>query len=277
MKRIFLIATFVIFTILMSTTTAYTIVGCSCDYEDGRGGIACTNSYMKYEYGYRYPNSQGHYYYCVKEPRCSSCGVPVGDYEFVFETFEEHAFDYYGECYQCGYVQKSTSTLKPPSSSELQAQAYQMGDKMIGATAKCVYGGNIRQEPSEYAYRVGKIQVDDTYQILDYEVTSSYPTSVWLKINYGYSDAWVSASMMQITGASGSSGNGTGMIGRVVRINVSSGRARTNPGTNYPIIEYVDEGEVYTVLDCQTASNGTIWYKIKKDENFCWISSGIAD
>lgn len=277
MKRIALIATCILLVLIPSISFAYSNNCSCCEYSNG--GVYCTN--IKFVNGSNYviDDETYHLYYEFSEPYCRVCGDYVGTGgDIYFEEYEKHTFRN-NTCTKCGYSRGTGNAEQEkdiPSGNELQAQAYQMGDKLIGAMAKCVYGGNIRQEPSEYAYRVGKIQADDTYKILDYEVTSSYPTSVWLKIDYGYTYAWVSASLMQITGANGYGGYASGgMTGQIVRIHVSSGRARTNPGSNYPIIEYVGRGEEYTVLDSEYI-NGNLWYKIKKDQHYCWISSGIT-
>ena len=65
-------------------------------------------------------------------------------------------------------------------------------------------------------------------------------------------------------------------VGETCRIAASSANARAGAGTQYGIVEYVFEGERYTILDTAVASNGRTWYKIRVDGLDCWISSGVA-
>lgn len=84
------------------------------------------------------------------------------------------------------------------------------------------------------------------------------------------------------TGASQTTGGNSGgtyswLVGQTCRVTATSANARMGAGTQYAIVEYVFWGERYEILDTATASNGKIWYQIKKDGVICWIASGVTD
>lgn len=287
MKRTVHFVVCLVFILISSVALADTWVqynNCPCCWENPNiAGIHCTNTRTVHDSSYVYLNSDVHVYYESEENYCRSCGEYIGTGgDITVERKESHTFRN-NVCTKCGYNRNTGRVEKQkdsPSQSELQTQAYLLGDKMIGGTVTAVYGGNIRQEPNEYSNRLGKIQVDETYKIYGYQVNSYNPVSVWINISYGGRDAWVSASLVQITENYGN-GNSSGvitddMVGCDVRIIVSSGRARINAGTEHPIIEYVHMDEIYRVLACKTASNGVPWYKIEINNTQCWISSEIA-
>ena len=65
-------------------------------------------------------------------------------------------------------------------------------------------------------------------------------------------------------------------IGQKFRITSNSGRGRSGPGTEFEIVSFVKEGEVYTILDIAFASNGYEWFLLDMGSTSCWVSSGLG-
>ena len=184
--------------------------------------------------------------------------------QFVLPISSAAAHSYYGNKNQL-------------NAEELQQKAARLGDKMIGGTATVVDECNIRIAPNENAYLIGKGFVGEFYPIVDY-IFSSYG-SVWIRLQYEDEEvAWVSASYVDVepSAAQNASGEHTWLIGRTCRITATSGRARLTPGTDGYIVAYVHANEKYTILDCDAAADGKLWYKIQIENQECWISSGMA-
>lgn len=66
-------------------------------------------------------------------------------------------------------------------------------------------------------------------------------------------------------------------VGQTCLITASGGNARTGAGTQYGIVGYVENGDMFTVLDTKTASNGVTWYKVNVNGRYGWISSGLTN
>ncbi len=179
----------------------------------------------------------------------------------------------------CGYIGPYFDT-DIPTEDELQLEALQRinadGNKIIGKYANVVHYGNVRSEPNKYSFVVGKTHQNDEYLILDYQIVGN---GAWLKVLYFNTPVWISASLAEISGKGAVDSNSpwaSTYVGRTCRITVNSGRARMQADKDSPIIEYVGYNETYTILDVAGAPDSTLWFKIMKDGNLCWISSGIA-
>lgn len=181
----------------------------------------------------------------------------------------------------CGVIGPIFDT-ETPTEEELALDAVQRinedGDKIIGKRAVAQHYGDIRTEPDEYAASVGKSQQGEEYLIVGYTFVDN---AVWLRVLYGNELAWISASLAEISGGGEAVIDGDDpyrdyYVGRTCRIIVNSGRARMQPDVDAPIIEYVGYDEKYTILAVESAPDNTLWFKINKDGNMCWISSGIA-
>lgn len=157
---------------------------------------------------------------------------------------------------------------------ELQIEAIQRinrdGNSIIGKRAVVQHYGNLRTSASKYASVAGQSIKDDEYLILGYTFVDG---NAWLNVLYRNQPAWISASLVEISGGT----DGYACIGCVIKITVNSGRARMQPDVDSPIVEYVRYGQEYTVLNGAKAPDDTTWLQISKGGNLCWISSGIVD
>lgn len=180
---------------------------------------------------------------------------------------------YNNECIYCDYALSSL-----PSSEALQREAFQRitedPEDIIGKTALVIHNGNIRAEASVFSADLGAVIANDELKILNYVLDGN---DVWLEIKHGVGTAWISAGLVRISGANALDNEYADFyVGRTCSIKVSSGRARFAPDKNSPVVEYVSYAERYTILACETSTDDTLWFKIMKDGNLCWISSGIA-
>ena len=171
--------------------------------------------------------------------------------------------------------------LEPPyfdtrthTEEELQIEAIQRinrdGNGIIGKYSVVQHYCNLRTSASKYASVAGQSIKDDEYLILGYTFVDG---NAWLNVLYLNQPAWISASLVEISGGY----DEHPCIGCVVEITVNSGCARMQPDRNSPIVEYVRYGQEYTVLNFAIASDNTNWFQISKGGNLCWISSGIVD
>lgn len=177
-------------------------------------------------------------------------------------------------CEGCGL----DSWEEVPTYEELQLEALRRISEdpngIAGKRAVVVHVGNIRANANKYSTIVGASCIDDEHQILSYQIVDG---GVWLQIQYGLGTAWISASLVEISGADTAQGSNSLYIGRTCKIKVSSGKARMSPGVNAPTIDYVHRGEKYYIINCQAASDGTLWFQIRTNDATCWISSGLAE
>lgn len=181
----------------------------------------------------------------------------------------------------CGGIGPFFDT-ETPSEEELELEAAQRinedGDKIIGKRAVVHHYGDLRIEPDKYSASVGKSQQGAEYLIAGYTFVDG---KVWLRVIYGNELAWISANLVEISGGGDAVIEGDDpyrdyYVGKTCRIIVNSGRARMAPDVDAPIIEYVGYNEKYTIIAVESAPDNTLWFRINKDGNLCWISSGIA-
>lgn len=232
------------------------------------------NSYATY-------NATYHIKYRIAEVFCSICNEYAGTGgDIESEEYAPHSFSN-NKCTLCGYRRAGNGNQSNlPTAEDLQREALQRiaedPEDIINKRAIIVHSGNLRESPDKYANIIGSVYTEEEYTIVSYQITRD--GTVWLEVQYGYfTTAWLSASLAEISGANTASGERALYINRTCQIKVSSGKARMSPGTNSPVIEYVHRGEKYTILDCQSAPDGTLWFQINVGRTKCWISSGLAD
>ena len=119
-------------------------------------------------------------------------------------------------------------------------------------------------------------KVLEQYYVNDYRLVGKTP---WIQVsstkNPNRPIGWMKAELASIN-ETPLSADADVLIGRQVKIVVTSGKGRPSPGTEQREITYVHYGEYYEILDVGTASNGTQWYKIRVGSTVCWISSGLC-
>ena len=207
---------------------------------------------------------------------CSVCDDYIGTGGDIYrEEYEPHSF-FGSACIDCGHHRDNT-----PTQDELQAEAIQRinkdGDKIIGMQAIVKHAGNLRCEASKYADSFRKVAEEESFEIQSYTFVNG---NAWLKVRCGNSSAWISASLVEISGKGDDSTGNPGVdqqyIGMRCRVIVNSGRARMGAGTEYPIIEYIGYNDEFRINDVGYASDGTLWFQIMKDGNRCWVSSTLV-
>lgn len=65
-------------------------------------------------------------------------------------------------------------------------------------------------------------------------------------------------------------------VGQYVTVWVSSGNARSGPGTTYDFVQYVHEGDRLQVLASLMGNTGKDWYQVRINGRLCWLSSGLV-
>ncbi len=111
---------------------------------------------------------------------------------------------------------------------------------------------------------------------LIHEVKKGSDGQDWYKIYANSRYVWIPSSCTAF-GTTYTADNGAGeFVGRYCVILAESGNARSGPGVQYGVVNYVREGEWYYIYDTAVASNGRTWYKISINEAWAWVSSGIA-
>lgn len=166
------------------------------------------------------------------------------------------------------------------SEEELALEAIQRinkdGEKIIGKRAIVQHYGNLRASANKYSASVGTVAHEDEYLIVGYDIVDG---KAWLKVVYGSNIAWISASLVEISGGGkaiidGDNKYRDSYVGKTCRVIVNSGRARMSADVNAPIVEYIRYNEKYTVLNVASAPDNTLWFQIRVDGNLCWVSSG---
>lgn len=161
------------------------------------------------------------------------------------------------------------------SEEELALEAIQRinkdGEKIIGKRAIVQHYGTLRASANKYSASVGTVAHEDEYLIVGYDIVDG---KAWLMVVYGSNIAWISASLVEISG--GFDKPGDDQIGMRCRIIVNSGRARMRADVDSPIVEYVRYNEEYRINDVDEAPDGTTWFQITVDGNRCWVSSSLV-
>lgn len=150
------------------------------------------------------------------------------------------------------------------------------GDGIIGKRAIVQHYGNLRTSANKYSTSVGTVAHEDEYLIVGYDIVDG---KAWLKVVYGNNIAWISASLVEISGGGEAVIDGDdkyrdSYVGKTCRVIVNSGRARMSPDVDSPIVEYIRYNEKYTVLNVASAPDNTLWFQIRVDGYLCWVSSG---
>lgn len=65
-------------------------------------------------------------------------------------------------------------------------------------------------------------------------------------------------------------------VGNICYIAAESARVRSGAGIEHEVVGTVMQGERYEVQGILPASNGKLWYQIRKDGELCWVSSGVC-
>lgn len=203
--------------------------------------------------------------------QCEDCGKLVNSYGESF--FQPHEFIGHA-CIYCGYTSNDL-----PSPSELQKQAYQRitqeSTSIIGMKATVIHDGKVRKAPDANAEAVDSVLPKEQYLIADYAITDS--DHVWLLLECGTQDAWISAGLVSISGAQALKDDADLYIGRSCTVKVSSGRGRRAPGTDSAVIDFVGYGDTFTIIGSDYAPDGTLWLQIETSNGSCWISSGLVN
>ena len=204
---------------------------------------------------------------------CEDCGTWLDWYGEGY--FEAH--DFSGNvCLYCEY----NRVADLPTPEALQQQALQRitedPDGIAGKTATVIHNGNLRAKTDQNSTDLGAVVKGEEYEILSYLIVENQ--FVWLEVKYNIGSAWISASLVEISGKNTVDDSYADYyIGQMCTIKVSSGRARLAPDKDAPVVGYVHYWEKYKILDCQAADDGTLWFQIKVDNQEGWISSGLAD
>lgn len=181
----------------------------------------------------------------------------------------------------------TTSDGEPiPDIDELHINAYKMGADMIGLTAHIVRSGNVRSAPGAFNPLLYEAYRDDRLTILDYQVMSRDPLSVWIKVDFFGQEGWISAHMAKIVTRPADRYDAGGdplieafqsrYVGQEMLITVKHGNARDQMGPDSVVIEHVKAGEIYRVLDVAFAEDGRLWLQVNVDGYKCWISSNLC-
>lgn len=217
-------------------------------------------------------NENFHIYLHSFDVFCAECHAWVdgGDYEVLVEH------DFRGDrCTDCDYVKNN----QQPSPEELMKKARQRitADPAAfdGKTASVIHDGNLRAQANGQSEIAGKVLPGEEYKIATWQADEK--ENIWLQIEYGAGYAWVSASLVEISGENALTWGGEYYIDRMCGIKVSSGRARLAPGTEYPVVGYVSYGQTYKIRDCKPAADNTLWFMIRLEGKDAWISSTLAD
>lgn len=248
-----------------------------CGYTRGQTIVCTHGGWCDGEYwdSYQTYSDTQHIVITYVDWKCLACGEEWT--EERSRAYEAHGIFSNNKCTQCGYTSSSTGTYtKADYMADLQKSAYKLGDHLIDSTAKVVYTGDIRASASNTARILGKAHEDETYRIVDYKVHAK--GDIWLEIEYGKQMAWISAGLVEIMlPVSEVGGAMPHLVGATVVVRVDSGYGLDAPGTDAVAIRTVVRGQKYKILDCAYDSRGKLWYKIKVNEQECWIASGCME
>ena len=204
---------------------------------------------------------------------CEACDAYIRT--DVYEVLDYHTF-IDGVCWDCGFSYEGIGRNSTPEILQREAldRIIKDPDDIIGKAAQVIHKGSLYADVAS-SFILGAVNTGDEYGIVDYAVDGD---EVWLAVKYDAGTAWVSAGLVRISGANALSGESADLYtGRSCTIKVSSGRARVAPDKDSAVVEYVGYGERYTILACESAPDGTLWFQIRIGSSECWISSGLAD
>lgn len=154
-------------------------------------------------------------------------------------------------------------------------KARQLGPQAVGGTAHIVFAGNVRANASASDPIVGKVYIDESYEIVDIAMPEN--GSIWYGITYNDDTAWVSGGLVTVLPGSGSEGGQMAhLVGREVVVQVGSGSTRTEPGMAAEKAGIITMGEKFIILDCSFDQTNYLWYLVNAGGVECWVSSGIV-
>ncbi len=190
-------------------------------------------------------------------------------------------------CEGCGYVDINPYVDVLPATDQLQAEAYLLGDALIGRTVHVLRSGPVRSGPNQSSRILTEVFPDDKVAILDYAMESVNPLAMWLKIDFYGMEGWISASRGKIVSCAADKytfGNNPELeamrnryVGQTMMVNLRSGNARAGAGSNYPIIEYVHLYETYRIQAAEYDSEGKLWFMIRIGSRECWVRNTLMD
>lgn len=249
----------------------YTASGVDCKPRDESCHLA---SYWEYEY-------------------CSECNKQISPSACIYtEQYEPHVF-LNDKCTLCGYLLVSTPTPQPetpvpatptaaptatptpaPTAVPTAAPTAEPTAE-IDAVARITASGNVRASASAGAAIVGTVYAGESYRVVNTTTTNG---STWLEIEFNAGRAWISGSLAEVLSSDDNSGSASQqLIGRTIVVKVGSGNARVSPGSSSGKVGIVTKGQQYTILDCGYDQSNQLWYKIKLNQSYAWISSGIVN
>ena len=79
---------------------------------------------------------------------------------------------------------------------DMMDEARRLGEAAIGGTAHIVFAGNVREQASANSPIVGKVYIDESYEIVGMEMPAN--GSIWFGITYGDGVAWVAGGLVTV-------------------------------------------------------------------------------
>lgn len=185
----------------------------------------------------------------------------------------------------CGIPDIDVNSDVLPSPDELHTEAYLLGDAMIGRTVHVLMSGNVRTAPNQSSRILTEVFPDDKVAILDYYMESMSPLRMWLKIDFYGMEGWISASRGKIVTCPADSytiGNDPALeaarnryVGQTMLVNANSGNARSGPGTEYPILEFIRRPETHIIRNVALDSQGNLWVMVRIGSRECWARATL--
>lgn len=77
--------------------------------------------------------------------------------------------------------------------------------------------------------------------------------------------------------SSGTTNKTSWPVGEYCTIYVGQGNARSDADDKSTKLQTVFKGERYEILDCKLGTTGKDWYKIRVNNQLCWVSSGLVE
>ncbi len=197
--------------------------------------------------------------------RCAWCDRLTDEENyFILHTFSGNT------CVYCGYQRATKQGLNTEARQLISA------NNISNHACWVMYRGTLFSEADAGSGELGILSFGEQYYVNDYAEKGG---DVWIQLKKLPSDSpvgWTLAEQLSIDAMAPKELTGY-ETGHTIRIIASSGRARTDAGTEFAYIETVHYGDRYTVLDAKIGSNGNTWYKIRVSGQEAWISSGLAE